>query len=263
MKLLTTFAAATALLLAPLIAAPAMAQTIDEILSRGKVIIAVDVTTPPHGRIDENGQPDGFDPALARLVAENLGVEVELVPVTSQNRIPFLLSNRVDMVISLFSITPERAQQVWFSNPYANDASVLAAAADVEVASLEDLSGKRVGVPRGTLQDAILTEANIDGITLQRYDDESATIQALLSNQIDVLGTGSLVPNELNKRAPGKDYEVKIVLREAHYGIGIRKNQIDLQQYLNVLIYTLQKNGTLDELAVKYRGAPLPPLPTL
>ena len=78
-----------------------------------------------------------------------------------------------------------------------------------------------------------------------------------------MLGTGSLVPNELNKRAPGQDYEVKIVLREAHYGIGIRKDQVDLQNYLNILIHTLEKNGTLDELAVKYRGKPLPDLPTL
>ena len=91
------------------------------------------------------------------------------MPVTSQNRIPFLLSNRVDMVISLFSITPDRAKQIWYSNPYANDASVLAAAAGVTVRDVEDLIGKRVGVPAGTLQDQILTDAAIEDHELMRY----------------------------------------------------------------------------------------------
>src|SRR5690606_18695087 len=131
-------------------AAPAAAQTVDEIISRGKVVIAVDVTTPKFGSMDADGTPQGHEADVARAIAKHLGVEAELVPVTSQNRIPFLLSKRVDMVVSIFSITPERAKQVWFSIPYSYEASVLIAPKAQNIATLEDLAGLRVGVPRGT-----------------------------------------------------------------------------------------------------------------
>jgi len=83
------------------------------------VLVAVDPTSAPFGTTGTDGQPAGYDVDVAKLVAKYMGVQLELVPVTSTNRIPFLLTNRVDMVISLFSITPERALQVWFSDPYA------------------------------------------------------------------------------------------------------------------------------------------------
>src|SRR2546423_3158662 len=94
--------------LAPLGAA--QAQTVDETIKRGKVIIGVNTTTPIFGILGKDGQPEGYDPDVARLVGKYLGVPVEFVPVTAANRISFLLSNRIDMIIALFGITPERAQ---------------------------------------------------------------------------------------------------------------------------------------------------------
>src|SRR6516225_12036722 len=94
---------------------PALAQTVDEIIKRGKVIVGVNTTTPIFGLVGSDGQPEGYDPDVARLVGKYPGVQVEFVSVTGANRLPFLLTNRVDMVIALFGITPERAQQIWFS----------------------------------------------------------------------------------------------------------------------------------------------------
>jgi polar amino acid transport system substrate-binding protein len=239
----------------------AQAQTVDEIIKRGKVVIAVDVTTPPYGRIGANGEPEGHEPDFARLIAKHLGVPVELVPVTTQNRIPFLLSNRVDMVVSIFSITPERAKQIWFSIPYSFEASVLVAPKATEVKSLDDLRGKRVAVPRGTVQDTILTEANIPNINIMRYDDEATAIQAMMSRQVDVLGTGTLVAQEMNKRQPGQNYETKYTLRAFHQGVGIRRGQADLLQWLNTTIYFMKNNGEIAALRRKYMDQELPPLP--
>src|SRR5262247_2007659 len=106
---------------------PAGAQTVDEIIKRGKVIVGVNTTTPIFGLMGKDGQPEGYDPDVARLVGKYLGVEVEFVSVTGANRIPFLVSSRVDMLICLFGITPERAQQVWYSMPYAFEAATLVA----------------------------------------------------------------------------------------------------------------------------------------
>ena len=244
------------------LASAATAQTVDEIIKRGKVIIGVNTTTPIFGLVGSDGQPEGYDPDVARLVGKYLGVQVEFVSVTGANRLPFLLTNRVDMVIALFGITPERAQQIWFSMPYATEAATLVAPASRAVKSVDDLAGLRVGVPRGAMQDLILTpQAAAKKINLMRFDDEATALQALVSGQIDVVGTGLLVYRTLNRNNPGKNYEVKIVLRPLHFGIGIRRGQIDLFQWLNTFIYTIKNNGELDAISRKWRQLPLEPLP--
>jgi len=136
---------------------PAAAQTIDEIIKRGKVIVGVNTTTPIFGLIGADGHPEGYDPDVARLVGKYLGVPVEFVSVTGANRIPNLLSGKVDMLICLFGITPERALQVWYSIPYASEAATLVAPESRKVKSVDDLAGLKVGVPRGAMQDLILT----------------------------------------------------------------------------------------------------------
>jgi polar amino acid transport system substrate-binding protein len=244
------------------LAPSAAAQTVDEIIKRGKVIVGVNTTTPIFGLVGTDGQPEGYDPDVARLVGKYLGVPVEFVPVTGANRLPFLLTNRVDMVIALFGITPERAQQIWFSMPYATEAATLVAPASRAVKTVDDLAGLRVGVPRGAMQDLILTpQAAAKKINLMRFDDEATALQALISGQIDVVGTGLLVNRTLNRNDPGKNYEVKIVLRPLHFGIGIRRGQIDLLQWLNTFVYTIKNNGELDAISRKWRQLPLEALP--
>jgi polar amino acid transport system substrate-binding protein len=247
---------------APTLAPAVTAQTVDEIIKRGKVIVGVNTTTPIFGLIGTDGQPEGYDPDVARLVGKYLGVQVEFVPVTGANRLPFLLTNRVDMVIALFGITPERAQQIWFSMPYATEAATLVAPASRAVKTVDDLAGLRVGVPRGAMQDLILTpQAAAKKINLMRFDDEATALQAMVSGQIDVVGTGLLVNRTLNRNDPGKNYEVKIVLRPLHFGIGIRRGQTDLLQWLNTFVYTIKNNGELDAISRKWRQLPLEALP--
>jgi len=245
--------------LAPLGAA--QAQTVDEIIKRGKVIIGVNTTTPIFGLMGKDGQPEGYDPDVARLVGKYLGVPVEFVSVTGANRIPNLLSGKVDMLICLFGITPERALQVWYSIPYASEAATLVAPESRKVKSVEELAGLRVGVPRGATQDLILTPSAPSNATIMRYDDEATGLQALISGQIDLVGTGLLVSRALNRNDPGKNYEVKIVLRPLHFGIGIRKGQTDLLQWLNTFVYTIKNNGELDTISRKWRELPLGDLP--
>ena len=238
------------------------AQTVDDIIKRGKVIIGVNTTTPIFGLMGKDGQPEGYDPDVARLVGKYLGVPVEFVSVTGANRIPYLISGRVDMLIALFGITPERALQVSYSIPYASEAATLVGPASRQVKTIDDLKGLRVGVPRGAMQDLILTPvAAAKSINLQRFDDEATGLQALISGQVDLVGTGLLVNRTLNRNDPGKDYEVKIVLRELHFGIGVRRGSTDLLQWLNTMIYTIKNNGELEAISQKWRQLPLGTLP--
>jgi polar amino acid transport system substrate-binding protein len=240
----------------------AKAQTPDEIIKRGKVVIAVDTTVPPYGSLDSSNQPSGIDIDVANAIGKQLKVPVEFVTVNSPGRIPALLSNRVDMVIAIFSITPERALQVSFSIPYAGQSAVLIAPKSVNIKGPDDLKNMKVGVTRGALEDGALTALNIPGIQILRFDDGPSTVQAMLSGQIDAMGGGDYGEIYLRKGAKGEEYEQKFPLRAAHFGIGIRRGNPELLQWLNTFVYSIKNSGELDAISRKHRGgAPMIPLP--
>lgn len=256
MKWLTMFMLAVLTMLGA-----AQAQTIDDIIAKGKVVIAVDPTSAPFGVTGPDGQPDGYDVDVARLVAKYMGVELELVPVTSTNRIPYLLTNRVDLVISLFSITPERALQVAFSNPYAAVGTIITARKDKKIETFDDLKGLKVGVPRGTIPDILLTKKALPDVEIMRFDDEATSIQALVTGQVDALGSSTTALLVLNRGKAEKEFESKLTLVENHFGIGMRRGQDDLRQWLNTFLYAIKTNGELNAIARKWTNDDLKPLP--
>jgi polar amino acid transport system substrate-binding protein len=239
------------------------AQTVDDIIKRGTVQIAVDPTSAPFGVTGTDGQPDGFDVDVAKLVAKYLGVKLELVPVTSQNRIPYLLTNRVDMVISLFSVTPERALQVSFSSPYAAVGTIITARADKKIGGFGDLKGLKVGVPRGTIPDNLLTKMAPPDVQIVRFDDEATSIQALVTGQVDALGSSTTALLVLNRGKAQKEFERKITLVENHFGIGVRRGQLDLLQWLNTFMYAIRANGELNAITEKWTGEKMGALPNI
>jgi polar amino acid transport system substrate-binding protein len=238
------------------------AQTPDEIIKRGKVVIAIDTTTPPYAFMDANNQPTGIDVEVANLIGKNLKVPVEFVTVNSPGRIPALLSNRVDMVVAIFSITAERALQVSFSIPYAGQSAVLIAPKTANIKGPDDLKGLKIGLTRGALEDGALTAMNPPGATLLRFDDGPSVVQAMLSGQVDAMGGGDYGEIYLRKGAKGEEYEQKFPLRAAHFGIGIRRGNPELLQWLNTFVYQIKNSGELDAISRKYRNnAPMISLP--
>ncbi len=254
--------ALTAFAIVGLSTIPGEAQTVDEIIKRGKVVIAIDTTVPPYGMLDTNNQPTGIDVEVANLIGKNLKVPVEFVTVNSPGRIPALLSNRVDMVVAIFSITAERALQVSFSIPYAGQSAVLIAPKTSSIKGPDDLKTLKVGVTRGALEDGALTQMNPAGMNLLRFDDGPSVAQAMLSGQIDAMGGGDYGEIYLRKGAKGEEYEQKFPLRAAHFGIGIRRGNPDLLQWLNTFVYQIKNSGELDAISRKFRnGQPMIPLP--
>jgi len=251
------------LALVALAPAAASAQTVDEIIARGKLIIAVDTTTPPYGFLDAELKPTGFDIEVANRMGEALGVPVEFVTVTSPGRIPALLTKQVDAVVSIFSITPARAIQIDYSIPYAGQSAVVIAPKSTVISSHADLVGKKVGLTRGTAEDGILTaaaEAN-PGIEILRFDDYASLLQAMVSGQIDAMGGGDYGEIYLKKAQNGDDFEQKYKLKTFYFGIGVAKGNDNLRQWLNTWLFTLKSDGVLADLSMKYRNQPLPDLP--
>src|SRR5213083_1978569 len=161
---------------------------LDRIIKEKKIRITAEVTSPPFGILDRNNQPDGSEIATARQLAKDLGVELELVQVTAPQRIPALLAGRADVAISSLSITIDRAKTVMFANPHGALSIVIAGPADKKVANAADLAGKRVGITRATLEEATVPKIAPKEANIVFFDDIGATIQALLSGQVDLVG---------------------------------------------------------------------------
>jgi len=241
----------------------ACADTLDDIIKRGKLLVAVDVSAPPFGIQNEKMQPDGADVDVARLLAKDLGIELEVVPVTSANRIPYLQTKRVDLTMSTFSITPERAKAVNFSTPYGAINAVIFAPKSIDIREPKDLVGKKVGVTRGTTNEADLVALAPEGTQIIRFDDEASTMAALVSGQVDAYASGETIARSLIPRYPDKNFESKFVMRRSFYGAGIRRGEPDLLHWVNTAIWFHNNNGDLARIYERWVGVPLPALPPL
>ncbi|MBP2290826.1 transporter substrate-binding domain-containing protein [Azospirillum rugosum] len=240
--------------------APAAAQTVDEIKSKGKLTVGMLVDFPPFGITTSDGKPDGYDADVAKLLGKHMGVPVEIVPVTGPNRIPYLLTNKVDLLVASLGITAERAKQVQFSEPYAAIEIGLVAPASTKIKDAAELSGKRVGVARASTQDNALTAVAPKDARIMRFDDDASAVQAMLSGQVDALGLSNVVAKEIKKLAPQSNYEMKFVLNRQVQGIAMRQGQDALLKWVNDFIEKTKSNGELNAIHQKWLGTDLPPL---
>ena len=239
----------------------ARAQTVDEITSRGTVNIGVLIDLPPYALLNDKQEPDGYDIEVAKLLAKYMGVKANLVQLTAPNRIPFLVTNKVDLIVATFGITPERAKQVMFSIPYSAIENTVYGPKDKAISKIDDLKGLRVGVPRGTVQDVILTGALGSRARQMRFDDTPSTYQALLTGQVDAMAETGLTFDGVMKQNPGANIDKKFLLLRQPNGITMRANQFNLHQWVNTFVYYVKNNGELDALHRKWFGTPFPDLP--
>src|SRR3954451_11134052 len=153
-------------------ASGASAASPEEIKARGKLMDGVLTDYPPFGGTDAQQQPAGHDADVAKLLAKSLSVTLDLVPVTGPNRIPYLLTNKIDVLIATFGITAERSKQVLFSNPYSALTIYVLAPKSLNVKTPEDLKAIAISVARASTQDTAISAIAPPGTTLKRFDDD-------------------------------------------------------------------------------------------
>jgi polar amino acid transport system substrate-binding protein len=236
---------------------------LDEIIYGGVIRIAVPKDFPPFGSIGAGGKLEGYDVDVAELIAKDLGVKLELVPVSSNDRLSLLLTKRVHLVVASLGVSAERAKAIAFSSPYAPFFSTVAGAANVKVKSLADLKGKKVAVTRDTLEDRELSRSAPKDVEIIRFPDNQATVQAFLSGQADLIATGNVVAASIAKNNPDKKIESKFVIKESPASIGVRRGEFELLHWVNVFVYDKTLSGDLDRLSRKWFGEPLRPMPPL
>ncbi len=182
------------------------------------------------------------------------------MPVTGPNRIPFLLTNKVDLLVASLAVTPERAKQVQFSRPYSAATIVLYAPKKLGIKSAADLKGLRVAVARASTQDTALTAIAPAGTEIRRFDDDASAMQALLSGQVDAIGCSTTVAAQIAKRA-GDGYENKFILKQQFMAVAMRQNQPELLKAVNEFVARNIANGELNTLYRKWLQTDLPALP--
>lgn len=145
-------------------------RTVDEIKASGTINIGVFSDKSPFGYVDENGQYQGYDVYFANRIGQDLGVKINYVSTEAANRIEYLQTGKVDIILANFTVTPERAREVDFASPYMNVALGVVSPDSAVITSLEDIGPEdQVIVISGTTAETYL-EKNYPNIRLQKYD---------------------------------------------------------------------------------------------
>ena len=249
--------------LAGLVRSPAAfaESALETIAAKKSIAIAIPTDFPPYGFVGTDMAPQGLDVDMARLVAARLGATVELVPVTSANRIAYLQTHKADLVISTLGKNPEREKVIDFTAAYSPFFQAVFAPRAMVLKSPAELAGKTIGVTRGAIEDLELTKIAPAGADIKRFEDNNATVSAFVSGQVQVIATGASVAGNMMARNPQLGAEFKLLLKDSPNFIGVAKGDDKLRLKVNEIIASARASGEIDKLCVKWLGRPAGDLP--
>lgn len=241
---------------APLLCMGASASTNQLAAIRANRLLRVAVPSefPPFGYL-RAGIPEGYDISIARMLALDMGVRLEMLPVASPERIPALLDGRVDLVIASLGKTPEREKQIDFSMAYAPLYLGLFARQGVKLPP--GLAASRVGVTRGSLEQAQLLRA-FPGCSPVEHENSSAILDAYAAGQLDLIAVASPVIESIKDVELRDHTRLHTVLRDSPCHIGLRKGELELQERVNKFLREAAASQALTINAMLWFKATLP-----
>ena len=236
-------------------------SALDAVMARKSIAIAIPTDFPPYGFVGTDMAPQGLDVDMARLIAARLGVAVELVPVTSSNRIAYLQTHKADLVISTLGKNAEREKVIDFTAAYSPFFQAVFAAKSMAIKTPADLAGKTIGVTRGAIEDLELAKVAPPSADIKRFEDNNATVSAFVSGQVQVIATGASVAGNMMARNPQLGTEFKLLLKDSPNFIGVAKGDDKLRLKANEIIAAARASGEIDRLCLKWLGRPAGDLP--
>ena len=243
-------------------AAPSHAQSALDNIQKIKLIkIAIPTDFPPYGFVGTDLQPQGLDIDMANYIGAKMGVKVELVVVTSANRIAYLQTKKADLVISTLGKNPEREKVIDFTSAYSPFFQAIYGAKSLSVKNFDDLKGKTVAVTRGAIEDQELGKVAPAGTDIERFEDNNATVSAFASGQTQMLATGASVAGNMIQKNPQLNAEYKLLLKDSPNFIGVAKGEDALRTRVNAIIADAKKAGDIDKMAQKWLGRSAGQLP--
>ncbi len=228
---------------------------LDSVKASGVLKVGMEGTYPPFGYRNAQGQLDGFDVAVARAVAEKMGLKAQFVTTEWSGIIAGLQAGKFDVIVNQVSMTPARKQELDFTPPYVYSAvQVLQRSNDQrEFASLDALKGKSVGVTLGSNYAELAK--SVSGIQVQTYPGTSENLRDLAAGRIDAALNDRLMLPYLIKNAnlPLRTGAL-LAGTKLEMGIPYRKGNPKFARAIDDALHALQQDGTLRKLSIQWLG---------
>lgn len=238
--------------IAALIAGTMVLSLGSAVMAEGETLVmATNAEFPPY-EYYEGDEIVGIDPEVAALIAEELGMTLEIEDMAFDSVLAAVVSGKADIAMAGITVTEKRKQSVNFTDTYTKATQVIIVKEDSEIATPDDLTGKTVGVQLGTTGDIYADD--IEDGTVERYNKGFEAVQALMQGKIDAV----IIDGEPAKVFVEQNEGIKMLdeaFTEEEYAIAIAKDNEELLNKVNEALNTLKENGKFDEVTAKYIAA--------
>lgn len=223
--------------------------------------IGSDTSYAPFDYIDANGEITGFNIELTKALCERVNIKCNFATTDFNALVPSLLSRKIDMISSSFTITEKRQKQIAFSNPtFAVNSRLIAKASDNLLPTVDSLKGKRVGVEQGTTQEYFANEVwRPNGVTIVPYQNQLQVFSDLVAGRLDATLQDEVTGSESFLKQPqGKDFAFAggALSDEKYFGVGtglgFRKADNELREAFNKALVEILADGTYKKINDKY-----------
>ena len=248
----------TALLMAGF-AASAGARTLDEIIGDGTIRIGVNPNFPLMSSFGLTNQLEGFDIDIGNRIAEAIGVDAEFVTTETAQRVPFLVSNRIDIALGALTRTPERAKLISYTVPLHSESMGVITTDEIDISSWQELDREDITLVnmRGNLSVELLRD-RLPSPSVLLVDGNADTIRAIAQGRADALVEN--VDFFLRFTENYRNVNWRILndpIFVAYCSIGVGRGNNELRDFLNILLFDLHSTGFINEHWIKWYGAPM------
>ena len=216
----------------------------------GKLIMSTNAAFPPYEMTTDSGEFEGIDIETAHAIADKLGLELQIDDMDFDAALLAVQQGKSDMVMAGVTVTDERQNVMDFTDSYATGIQSIIVKEDSDIASVDDLAGKKIGTQRGTTGYLYCSD-DFGDENVVAYDDGLTAVQMLNNGQVDCVVIDNAPAKEFIAANPGlKLLDTAYV--EEDYAIGVGKGNTELKDAINTALEELKADGTLQAIVDKY-----------
>lgn len=217
-------------------------SSVTAIKKRGTVRIATFGDLPPYGWVNKDGKRVGYDVALGRKIVKDLGVKAKFIQVNANNRVDALNSDKADIVLANFTVTPERKQVIDFAKPYMKVSIGVVSKKSAPITKVSQLKGKKLIVNKGTTAESYFTTKQ-KGVDLLKFDSKTQQFNALKNDRGVALADDNSYLYAWVKNHPKYTVGIKTLGPNQFIAPGIKKGNKSLLKWTNREIDKLTRKG--------------------
>jgi polar amino acid transport system substrate-binding protein len=229
-------------------------SALQTVLQRGTLRVGDCLSFAPFGFYDKDGNADGYDVDLAKALAKEMGVKLEMVNTTSANRIPNLQTNKVDVVFCNFTRNLERAKEIGFTNPYVVASEAMLVRKESGIKSAHDMAGKTIATVKGSTNGDEVRSMGID-VKIQEYDSSQAAILAVKQGQADAMIEDNNFLAYQAKLDPTLTVTNEALVPLEYNAFGVKQGDQVWLNYLNDFLFEINASGENATLYQKWFGS--------